>query len=123
MLNTENQTEGQPQVGSDALFALIRELRADYGRLRLMDSALALCGGREGATHAALREKVLLTQKQIGIPNWRYLELCPKCKGCGQVYATYSLSLDSARCDCHDGYVLEANDPSSATSLGGKDKQ
>ena len=106
--------EPLPLPASD-LFALIRELRADYGRLRLMDSALSLCGGRVGATHAALREKVLLAQKKIGMPNWRYLELCPKCKGCGQVYAAYSL--DSAPCGCHDGYVMEANNKAEAPSL------
>lgn len=73
-----------------------------------MDSALTLCGGNQGPAHAALRLRVEAKQKEIGMGNWKFLELCKKCGGTGYIYAAYSLT-EQSKCQCHDGYVLPAN--------------
>lgn len=84
-------------------------LRADYDRLRLLDSALALCGGNQGPAHAVLKARVEAKLQQIGMGNWKFLELCKKCRGTGYLYADYSLP-EQSKCRCYDGYVLPAND-------------
>lgn len=88
---------------------VLTALRSDYHRLRLMDSALALCGGNQGPAHAALKARVEAKQQEIGMGNWKFLELCKKCGGTGYLYAAYSLT-EQSKCRCYDGYVLPAND-------------